>query len=516
MFLPFMARDHKAKNQKIYGKSRRNPKAKVDLESNKPKLFKKIKMSNFPDLTTTDGQRVQEIMNEEQDEIPTKKEQKQKKLEKMNKTIRKLMEKNGWTINMLQATIDDIDSEDSERSASEPEEEEDEMAIEIDEEGPSTSTSPTPQDENPAKRIKYDWVTPKKPVKTKQNNDKNKQNKENKKELTEKPKTDKKDKVPPIKTKRVESGILDKTLKEAGIPVKYKVNKDESITVKCATNVDHEKVMTLFRGAEIDGHSYTPEAQKKTVLVMKGAHSSLEIKDIVEDIEFKTGIKVTAKRMETTKSRKGNYQLNNVLITVDKEQAKEVKKIRETMNHIIYWEPLRNTLVTQCYNCQELGHIARYCLNAYQCVKCNEKHLPKQCKKKMDDGKLPYCHLCGKEGHPANFRGCPKIIEMQENINKKKIMKVNNARQQIPHQETQAPVTIQYNRIPYSQMLRGPPIVPQAQPNMSFFNGECQRLFGMDMMSVINRTREFAPIYKSAQNEHEQRMLLLDFMMTLC
>ena len=48
---------------------------------------------------------------------------------------------------------------------------------------------------------------------------------------------------------------------------------------------------------------------------MKDAHFSLENNYIIADIEIKTGIKVSAKRMETTKSKKGGYAFNNVLVT---------------------------------------------------------------------------------------------------------------------------------------------------------------------------------------------------------
>lgn len=499
-------KNRKAKYIKPAAKNKTNPKSKGTLEiSTLKKVVKNLIKTNATmiDPSTADGQRMMEIMSEKNEK---------KDSEKANKTIRALMKKHGWSVDLIQETIDDIDSQDSGSSVGE--EEEEEMIVESDGAIPSTSAA-----ENPAKRPKYDWVIPKskeRAKKTKTNNDKPK---EAPKATTDKPKAEKREKVPPIKTKRIESGKLDKHLKTAGIPVKYKVNKDETITVKCATNNDHEKVMTLFKGAEIGGHSYTPIALKKTVLVMKGAHFSLEINDIITDIESKTGIKVSAKRMETTKSRKGGYTLNNVLITVQEDQAKELKKIRETLNHIIYWENLKNTLITQCFNCQELGHIAKNCLNPYRCVKCKEEHLPKQCQKKIDDGKLPFCHLCQKEGHPANFRGCPKILAKQQAVDQRrasKAIKPVASNNQMTREEAQASANRVSYGISYSNTLMGTPTPPLSQPTMSFLGGECQRLFGTDMMSMLNRAREFAPIYRSARNEEEQKMLMLDFIMTIC
>lgn len=79
---------------------------------------------------------------------------------------------------------------------------------------------------------------------------------------------------------------------------------------------------------------------------MTGANFSLEINDIIADIEIKTGVKVVAKRMETTKSKKGGYPLNNVLITVEEYQAKEVKNERDFKPRHLLEKPEKHSVTT--------------------------------------------------------------------------------------------------------------------------------------------------------------------------
>lgn len=55
----------------------------------------------------------------------------------------------------------------------------------------------------------------------------------------------------------------------------------------------------------------------------------------------------------------------------------------------------------RCYNCQALGHIAKYCKQSPKCKKCGEPHLTKDCK-----GEAPMkCANCG-GNHPADYVNC--------------------------------------------------------------------------------------------------------------
>lgn len=94
--------------------------------------------------------------------------------------------------------------------------------------------------------------------------------------------------------------------------------------------------------------------------------------------------------------------------------------------------------VIQCKNCQRLGHAATNCNMPYRCVKCNDKHDPGRCSCPTDiqlDKKKLFCANCNDYGHPASYRGCPKLIENKKRVlelNRNKINKKNNGKLENP------------------------------------------------------------------------------------
>jgi hypothetical protein len=64
--------------------------------------------------------------------------------------------------------------------------------------------------------------------------------------------------------------------------------------------------------------------------------------------------------------------------------------------------------VRQCFNCQAFGHSSNFCSKPFKCVKRDQLHATKDCKKPT--GFPPKCTNCGGP-HPANFSGCPQYIQ---------------------------------------------------------------------------------------------------------
>lgn len=95
----------------------------------------------------------------------------------------------------------------------------------------------------------------------------------------------------------------------------------------------------------------------------------------------------------------------------------------DVSNNILQLEYLANCKVTveiwrkqhhipQCHNCQQYGHTKNYCAAKPRCVKCNQDHHTKDCKK--DSNTKPYCVNCQGNGHPASYRGCPHHVMLQK------------------------------------------------------------------------------------------------------
>lgn len=98
-------------------------------------------------------------------------------------------------------------------------------------------------------------------------------------------------------------------------------------------------------------------------------------------------------------------------------------KIRRILHQSVSWEALRKNDKIQCKRCQRIGHVAKNCNLKFRCVKCNETHDPGNCKIQTSEGLVEkssiFCVHCQNYGHPASYRGCPKLVEYDKKIKKK-------------------------------------------------------------------------------------------------
>ena len=80
----------------------------------------------------------------------------------------------------------------------------------------------------------------------------------------------------------------------------------------------------------------------------------------------------------------------------------------------------------QCFKCQNFGHSASDCTNAFRCLRCSQDHSVKECTVAKENAK---CSNCG-GAHATVYRGCPayqqKLAEASKKINGNKFSAVAN------------------------------------------------------------------------------------------
>ena len=76
---------------------------------------------------------------------------------------------------------------------------------------------------------------------------------------------------------------------------------------------------------------------------------------------------------------------------------------------------------TRCYNCQQFGHVAKFCVNNKRCPKCSENHSYEECK-----SVLAKCLNCGGQ-HSSAFRGCTSFKNAQKITEYKTLNKMSYA-----------------------------------------------------------------------------------------
>jgi PAX-interacting protein 1 len=422
--------------------------------------------------------------------------------------MEKLMRDNGWDqkyVNKLMA--------DNNKARRREEKEDEEAALTPQPQQPRPKWADTSNNTKNKKKLKKN--TQKTTHKTTEKTNENKTQKEVEPVVPKKP--------PSIMAKKIKPKEFSAALAEKGVAVNYKKAGDK-IAIKCSSSKDHTTVMELLRTEELGGHSYTPKDLRKAVMLMKDIHYSIPIEDVKAAIKEQSGLEVEAKRLETPRSKNKGYTLDIVMVTTEEKNVNELIKTRHVENMIVKWSRMEKRDITQCYRCQQFGHVALNCLNKYRCVKCKEDHGPKECKRTPNDKpEDAFCTNCQKKGHPASFRGCPKALEILNKVNKNKIAK-DMTREQKAHIE--AVVNSYVGDETYAQMVIGqpaqqrtqrPPPGPQhPEPTAGFLGEECTKHFGMNLFEVLRRARAFIPRYKRLTTENEQQVALLDFIFTLC
>lgn len=190
-----------------------------------------------------------------------------------------------------------------------------------------------------------------------------------------------------------------------------------SLKLNTSNSNAYRMVIKYLKEKKVSFYTYQPHDEKPYRIVLRNLHPTTSIDFIKEDLE-KNGFLV---RNITNVLQ---YQTKSPLplFFVDLEPAINNKDIFE-LKFLCYTKikietPKIKKQIPQCMNCQDYGHTRSYCHNIPRCVRCGDDHSSVTCPKSKD---LPAkCALCFGD-HPANYRGCPALKNIQINQNRHSI-----------------------------------------------------------------------------------------------
>lgn len=328
-----------------------------------------------------------------------------------------------------------------------------------------------------------------------------------------------KEKIPPIVTYNINVKDTIKKLNEAIGKNNFSLKKiNNNVTHILTSNINNFiKSMEVIKAEKNSYYTYTPNTLKNTTLLLKGVDSSYDAEDIkqaFEELQVSQHITKISK-YETRRSIKDKRNLNIFLIQINpKSDITVITSIKYILHQSVRFEKLVKSETIQCKNCQRYGHVASNCNMAYRCIKCKDNHGPGECQK-TDRTTEPYCTNCKLVGHPANYRQCPKYLELQERRSK--------VRQQ--NEEAQFAKKQMYNHyynpsISYSKIASThtqpktncQPIQPKtSKPGSSSWDQTCNGMFGLNFSDTLRQFHDFMPSFNSIQDPITKKITLFEF-----
>jgi hypothetical protein len=179
---------------------------------------------------------------------------------------------------------------------------------------------------------------------------------------------------------------------------------------------DYSVIRTYFDSKGLNYYTFYPKSEKPIKAVIRHLPTDTPAEDIsngLVDLGFDV---VSVKQMTSTRSSEGERVQVNLplfLITLIRNtKSPEIFRLNNLCHIAIKVEAYRaQNSLTQCYNCQQFGHIWANCRQPPRCMWCGGGHLHKDCpEKENNENSVPNCCNCSlKEGerpHPSNYRGC--------------------------------------------------------------------------------------------------------------
>lgn len=183
---------------------------------------------------------------------------------------------------------------------------------------------------------------------------------------------------------------------------------------------NYKKIKEALLEAKTNFFSFTPKEDKINTYLIKGLDQSFEAHEVLEELKKQEIQDLTfqkVSRFSTKRATNENRILPIFMVQISaNSNPNQLRKIRSLFHLIITWEKLKRKDIIQCTRCQRVGHAAANCNLKYRCVKCKEDHNPGECKAPITNAKDLYCINCNSTGHPASYRGCPKLIEYKNRI----------------------------------------------------------------------------------------------------
>lgn len=195
-------------------------------------------------------------------------------------------------------------------------------------------------------------------------------------------------------------------IQDVPINIRRSVETREGIRLYPDTPNDFRAAIRVIDAHKAPRYTYTLPEEQTLKIVFRGIPTDFTEEEVLEDLRDEQNFDIiSVKRMR--KNKDTPYSM--MLVQAPKnERSKELFQVRSIAGMAVRAEPKRKqTGSTQCYRCQNYGHVQNNCTLPFNCAFCAKAHPSSQCDQDNGPGKPAKCVLC-KGQHPAFATSCPK------------------------------------------------------------------------------------------------------------
>lgn len=251
-----------------------------------------------------------------------------------------------------------------------------------------------------------------------------------------------------IKVYNLDAKKVTNAMKEQGIEIIIKPGVTQDVNMINCNSKERQKVFDyISKETNARGHSYQTRDERYEGMVLKAipvTFDSVDVMDSITEELNKRQLQITGKyrvqRLRTYHSAANGYlQPHHVVQTENKDMMDKIMSLPAICSVKAIWDQMKKPMVTQCYNCYDLGHtMAGGCLNDTMCKRCGFRGEGHECTVEYKpDAENPYedytCGWCNEKGHPPTWTGCTHwtdrknaIGKAQAKKNRDKMIRFNN------------------------------------------------------------------------------------------
>ena len=330
-----------------------------------------------------------------------------------------------------------------------------------------------------------------------------------------------KEKIPPIVVYKMNvKDIITKLNLQFG-KNNFNIKKiNQNVSHIITTNTDNFiKAMKIIKEAKNNFYTYTPSSLKQHSIILKGIDSSFSEEDIRGEFQILQVSQYITKFSKYFPKKKNNNSPPNsdseryfwLLQLAPNTNLSIFNKIKYMLHQTVKFEKFRRQETIQCKNCQRYGHAASNCGMQYRCVKCAENHGPGNCTK-IDRTVDAFCVNCNSNGHPANYRKCPKYSELMD---RKKLLQQKLEQQRVAKGQMYSHYlkpNVSYAKVATNvPSLNIQPITNKKPDENNQWDQTCSDLFGLDFTGTLTEFINFMPRFNAITDPLIKKVKLFEF-----